>query len=99
VTQRESLEPSDIPTPEHPADPLPEPRCHATTRSGQPCRNRPLDGQSYCWRHAALAGASSAAPAEAFRLNGDSAEELLIADAAPAERARAEAIDAVESRN
>jgi 1-acyl-sn-glycerol-3-phosphate acyltransferase len=31
------------------------PHCRAMTRSGQPCRNRPLDGQPYCRMHAALA--------------------------------------------
>ncbi len=35
-----------------------EHRCHATTKSGQPCRNRPLDGQQYCRIHAGLASAS-----------------------------------------
>jgi 1-acyl-sn-glycerol-3-phosphate acyltransferase len=96
VTQRESLESIDLPIAEHPADPLPEPRCGATTRAGQPCRNRPLEGLAYCRIHAPMAGASSAVPAEAFELNGSSAEELPIADTTPAERARAAAIDAVE---
>jgi 1-acyl-sn-glycerol-3-phosphate acyltransferase len=96
VTQRESLESTDFPGPKHPADPLPEPRCKATTRSGKPCRNRPLEGQAYCHIHASLAGAGSAVPAEAFQLNSDSAEELPIADTAPAERARAAVIDVVE---
>jgi 1-acyl-sn-glycerol-3-phosphate acyltransferase len=32
-----------------------EPRCHATTRSGEPCRNHPLPGQLYCHVHAAQA--------------------------------------------
>jgi hypothetical protein len=95
VTQRESLESIDLPIAEHPADPLPEPRCGATTRAGQPCRNRPLEGLAYCRIHAPMAGASSAVPAEAFELNGNSAEELPIADTTPAERVRA-AIDAVE---
>lgn len=30
-----------------------QPRCHATTKSGQPCRNHPLDGQQFCRVHAA----------------------------------------------
>jgi 1-acyl-sn-glycerol-3-phosphate acyltransferase len=25
--------------------------CHALTRSGQPCRNRPLEGRNYCYVH------------------------------------------------
>jgi hypothetical protein len=96
VTQRESLDLTDLPTADHPADPLPEPRCGATTRAGQSCRNRPLDGLAYCRIHAPLAGASSAVPAEAFELNGGSAEELPIASTTPVERARAAAVDAVE---
>jgi 1-acyl-sn-glycerol-3-phosphate acyltransferase len=96
VTQRDSLEPTGLPIAEHPADPLPEPRCNATTRGGQPCRNRPLDGMPYCRVHASLAGASSATPAEAFHLNGGSAGDLPPAEAAPAERARSAAIDAIE---
>src|SRR5262245_54348533 len=94
VSQRDSLEPTGLPIPEHPADPLPEPRCIATTRGGQPCRNRPLDGQPYCRVHASLAGADSAAPAEAFQLNGGNAGELRPTDAV--ERTRSAAIDAIE---
>ncbi|HET9221001.1 MAG TPA: lysophospholipid acyltransferase family protein [Roseiflexaceae bacterium] len=96
MTQRDSLESTDLPNDQHHADPLPEPLCRATTLAGEPCRNRPLEGQPYCRIHAPLAGASSAISAEAFELNGDSAEELPIAEATPAERARAAAIDAVE---
>src|SRR5262245_18114176 len=40
-----------------------EHRSHAMTKSGQPCRNRPLDGQHYCRIHAALAGAPAQAVA------------------------------------
>jgi hypothetical protein len=32
-----------------------EHRCHAITKSGQPCQNRPLEGQQYCRMHAAMA--------------------------------------------
>jgi 1-acyl-sn-glycerol-3-phosphate acyltransferase len=94
VTQRESLEPTEHAT--NRAGMLPELRCKAITRSGQPCRNRPVEGQAYCHVHAPLAGASSAVPAEAFQLNGESAEELLVVNNTPAERARDAVIDVVE---
>jgi 1-acyl-sn-glycerol-3-phosphate acyltransferase len=96
VTQRDSLESTDLPNDQHPADPLSEPLCRATTHAGEPCRNRPLDGQPYCRIHAPLAVASSEISADAFELIGDRAEGLSVAEATPAERARAAAIDAVE---
>ena len=96
MTQRESLETTDLPIAEQPTDPLPELRCQATTRAGQPCRNRPLDGQSYCRVHAPSAVASSATPAEVSQPGSGSSLALPLAEAATAERARAAAIDAVE---
>jgi 1-acyl-sn-glycerol-3-phosphate acyltransferase len=97
MIQREPGEPTAIPTPEHPADPLPEPRCNAMTRSGQPCRNRPLEGQLFCRIHAPLAGRDSAAPAEAVELVGSSeAVELPVDDVTPEERSRTEAATAIE---
>lgn len=83
MTQRDQEEPIAIPAPEHPADPLPEPRCQAATRSGKPCRNRPLDGQPYCRIHAPLGGAESAVPSAAVELVGSSdAQDLPIDGAA-----------------
>jgi 1-acyl-sn-glycerol-3-phosphate acyltransferase len=93
VTQRETLNPLLIPTSEHPADPPPEPRCQATTRTGQQCRNRPLDGQRYCHIHTPPAEATEPASAEA---SIEVAQELPIANAPPQERARAKAVAAVE---
>ena len=64
---------------QHPLDPPPELHCHATTRAGQPCRNRPLEGQQYCRIHAPLNGANSAAPSQVVTLVGSSeAEEIAI---------------------
>src|SRR5262245_56584045 len=91
--------------PEHGADPLPEPHCKATTRAGQPCRNRPLEGQSYCRIHAPLDGADSAAPSQAVALIGSSDEQELpiggaeaepAGDAALEDAGRAEAAAAVQ---
>ncbi|HEX9439310.1 MAG TPA: lysophospholipid acyltransferase family protein [Roseiflexaceae bacterium] len=97
MTQREQLEQPAIPTPEHPADPLPEPRCGAMTRAGQPCRNRPLEGQRYCRLHAPLAGANSAVPAEAVELDGGSdPEELPLGNLPLEDAARAEVVAALE---
>lgn len=60
-----------------------EPHCQAITKSGQPCRNRPIDGQIYCRVHLA---AQADAPA---------GEEISIAGAAPADQ-RTSAVAVVE---
>ena len=72
--QKNGITPIEPPVIDLPASAFPEPHCEAMTRNGQPCRNRPLDGQRYCRVHAALAGASSAVPSEAVTLVGSSAE-------------------------
>ncbi len=65
-----------------PIDALPEPRCHATTRSGQPCRNRPLEGERYCRVHAALEGSASAVPSAAVELVGSTDDDAPAREAA-----------------
>jgi 1-acyl-sn-glycerol-3-phosphate acyltransferase len=67
VTDQEHVIPAD-----QPSDALPEPRCEATTQSGNRCRNRPLEGQRYCRMHSALAGATSVLPSDVVSLSGDS---------------------------
>ena len=56
-------------------------RCQATTRSGQPCRNHALPGQSYCRMHAPAEPATL--PAEDLPI--EPAEELPIASEPAAE--------------
>jgi 1-acyl-sn-glycerol-3-phosphate acyltransferase len=73
-----------------------EHRCHAMTKSGQPCRNRPLDGQQYCRIHAALASAPAQAVANIDEPAIDAAlqidEEIPITNAEPTdERVAADA--------
>jgi len=73
-----------------------EHRCHATTKSGQPCHNRPLEGQRYCRIHAALASApAQVAPGidePALDVDQQIHEEIPIAHAEPAdERSAADA--------
>ncbi|HEX5689854.1 MAG TPA: lysophospholipid acyltransferase family protein, partial [Roseiflexaceae bacterium] len=64
--------------------PLPEQlHCQATTRAGQPCRNRPLEGQPFCRVHAPLAGAGSAAPTDAVHLQGGTSAEPIVELGAP----------------
>jgi 1-acyl-sn-glycerol-3-phosphate acyltransferase len=76
VIQRESNESATPSLPE-------QLHCRATTRAGQPCRNRPLEGQAYCRVHASLAGASSAAPTGAVHLDGGSDAAPVIKPSAP----------------
>jgi 1-acyl-sn-glycerol-3-phosphate acyltransferase len=96
VTEQDSVTPADLPS-----DALPEPRCEGTTQSGSRCRNRPLEGQSYCRMHIALAGATSALPSAAVRLPGSTAvqESISRAEDVPIEiagDAHADAVAAVE---
>ncbi|RME51067.1 MAG: wax ester/triacylglycerol synthase family O-acyltransferase [Caldilineae bacterium] len=47
VRVAEAVEHENTPSPAAPsAD-----HCQATTRAGQPCKNKPLPGSPYCWRH------------------------------------------------
>jgi 1-acyl-sn-glycerol-3-phosphate acyltransferase len=85
VTEQDSVPRAHGAAPEHRADPLPEIHCQATTRNGQPCRNRPLDGQSYCRVHAPLDGAYSAAPSQTVTLIGSTDEQELPIGGAEAE--------------
>jgi 1-acyl-sn-glycerol-3-phosphate acyltransferase len=93
VTEQNGLTPIDPVVATLPADAPPEPHCAATTRSGNPCRNRPLDGQRYCRVHAALGGEISALPSAVVVLTGSTAEELPIGGATDE---RAEAAAAVQ---
>ena len=77
VTDQDSVRRANGAAPEHGADPLPEIHCHATTRAGQPCRNRPLEGQNYCRIHAPLDGAASAAPSQMISLTGGTDDQEL----------------------
>jgi len=51
--------------------------CQAITQKGQPCRNRPLEGQRYCRTHAPSAGAAGAALNEARAATNGSASEAI----------------------
>jgi 1-acyl-sn-glycerol-3-phosphate acyltransferase len=66
-----------------------EHHCHATTKSGRACQNRPLDGQQYCRIHAALASAPEQAVPDIDEPMIDATqhidEEIPIANAEPAD--------------
>jgi 1-acyl-sn-glycerol-3-phosphate acyltransferase len=94
MIEQDSAIPVEPPVTDLPIDALPEPRCAATTRSGNPCRNRPIEGQRYCRMHLALGGESNVVPSETVLLVGSTAVELPIGDAA--EGARAEAAASVQ---
>lgn len=64
------------------------PHCQAITQKGQPCRNRPLEGQRYCRTHAPSAGATDAAMNEAHApIDGTTSEEIAITNTPPRETA------------
>jgi 1-acyl-sn-glycerol-3-phosphate acyltransferase len=66
--------------------------CQAITQKGQPCRNRPLEGQRYCRTHAPSASATAAELNETRAAADDGAsEEIMIGSTAPRELADAAA--------
>jgi 1-acyl-sn-glycerol-3-phosphate acyltransferase len=99
VTDQEHVIP-----PDQPSDALPEPRCEATTHSGNRCRNRPLEGQRYCRMHIALGGETSVLPSDVITLPGGSsadaqdaaAEDVPIAFAGDAQAQAAAAVQELE---
>ncbi|HEU5100468.1 MAG TPA: lysophospholipid acyltransferase family protein [Roseiflexaceae bacterium] len=99
MTDQERLIPAD-----QPSDALPEPRCEATTQTGNRCRNRPLEGQRYCRMHVALGGETSVLPSNVVSLPGDSsadtqagaAEDIRIEKGANAHAQAAAAVQELE---
>src|SRR5437773_523356 len=77
VTEHDHMEQTN--TSEQRDDALATPHCQAITQKGQPCRNRPLEGQRYCRTHAPPADAAGATPNEAHAAaNGSASEEIAI---------------------
>src|ERR687884_57374 len=96
MTSRDHTEQEAISASGGPEDSGSEPHCHATTRRGQPCRNRPVEGTLYCRIHTPLADTSAAATGEALPDAANGTGEVSIGSTTSQDVAHVEAAPAAQ---